>query len=194
MRANEDWRGLAGRLQLGAAALTVAERCTTLANEHFRRYHLPWDEAQALYCWGATLIKSGDRKAGDRRLNAAATGCRRHGRPISASLLFLTPTLQRSVPDSSDSPQHAAECVRAEVQSEVLVETVEHLRQVHLLSSHGLVAVHLDPRRVFLRQWVKPRKVKASGFSDSRPGPPCSRLPSKRSNAVFSGTTRTRRL
>ena len=45
----------------------------------FRRYQLPWDEAQALECWGASLIKSGDGKAGDRRLDAAATLYRRHG-------------------------------------------------------------------------------------------------------------------
>jgi len=86
MRQSEDWRGLAGRLKLGEAALAAAERRTALANEHFaqamtifRRYHLPWDEAQALECWGAMLINSGDHKTGDRRLDAAATLYRRHG-------------------------------------------------------------------------------------------------------------------
>jgi DNA-binding CsgD family transcriptional regulator len=86
MRENEDWRGLAGRLALGEGALAAADGHTTRAREHFahaiavfRRYHLPWDEAQALECWGAALIKSGERKAGDGRLDAAATLYRRHG-------------------------------------------------------------------------------------------------------------------
>jgi DNA-binding CsgD family transcriptional regulator len=82
----EDWRGLAGRLVLAEGALAGAESRTALADEHyaqaiamFRRYHLPWDEAQALECWGVTLINSGDRTTGDRRLDAAATLYRRHG-------------------------------------------------------------------------------------------------------------------
>src|SRR5499427_8585111 len=44
-------------------------------------------------------------------------------------------------------PQHATQCVRAEVQSEVLVVAVEHLRQMRLLGSDGLVTVRLEPRR-----------------------------------------------
>src|SRR5438132_1566316 len=86
MRENEDWRGLAGRLALGEAALAAAEGRTALAHGHFtqaiavfRHYRLLWDEAQALECWGAALIRSGDRKAGDRRLDAAATLYRRYG-------------------------------------------------------------------------------------------------------------------
>jgi DNA-binding CsgD family transcriptional regulator len=65
--------------------LAVAQRKSTHAQPHFaralavfRRYRLPWDEAQALECWGIERIVSGDRKTGDRRLDAAATIYRRH--------------------------------------------------------------------------------------------------------------------
>ena len=44
-----------------------------------RHYQLPWDEAQALECWGGMLIKAGEAKEGDGRLDAAAVLYRRHG-------------------------------------------------------------------------------------------------------------------
>ena len=82
---DEDWRGLGGRLLLADALVAAAEEDTALAHEQFarartifRRYQLPWDEAQALECWGDMSIRSGDRKAGDQRLDAAATIYRRH--------------------------------------------------------------------------------------------------------------------
>ena len=71
---------------------------------------------------------------------------RRHRRPISVSPGFLAPTLQRPMPYFTYPPQNATQRVRAEVQSEVLVMAVEHLRQVGLLDSAGLVTVHLDPQ------------------------------------------------
>ena len=62
--AQQDWRGLAGRLDLASAALAASEGRNDVADRHFkeavtvfRRYRLPWDEAQALECWGTTLIK-----------------------------------------------------------------------------------------------------------------------------------------
>jgi DNA-binding CsgD family transcriptional regulator/tetratricopeptide (TPR) repeat protein len=98
MRGAEDWRGLAGRLALGEAALAAAERRSALAHGHFtgaiatfRRYQLPWDEAQALESWGAMLIRSGDRKAGDRSLTSAATIYRRHAAGYPPGSLALLP-------------------------------------------------------------------------------------------------------
>src|SRR5262249_44354408 len=44
-----------------------------------RKFQLPWDEAQALECWGTALIKAGESKLGDRRLDAAVALYRRHG-------------------------------------------------------------------------------------------------------------------
>jgi DNA-binding CsgD family transcriptional regulator/tetratricopeptide (TPR) repeat protein len=83
---HENWRGLIGRLSLAEAMMAVAERRSTHAQTHFaralavfRRYRLPWDEAQVLECWGVERIVSGDSKTGDRRLDAAATIYRRHG-------------------------------------------------------------------------------------------------------------------
>jgi ATP/maltotriose-dependent transcriptional regulator MalT len=83
---DEDWRGMVGRLALAEAVLetakgraAAAEGAFKQAIAVFRRYHLPWDEAQALECWGAALIKAGDAKLGDRRLDAAAALYRRHG-------------------------------------------------------------------------------------------------------------------
>lgn len=85
MRAGEDWRGLVGRLTLAEATLEAAEGQITAAQGTFKqaiavlgKYQLVWDEAQALECWGAALIKAGASKLGDRRLDAAAALYRRH--------------------------------------------------------------------------------------------------------------------
>src|SRR3954464_4517520 len=69
-----------------------------------------------------------------------------HRCPVSAALALLAPTLQRPEPCLLDSAPHRTQRVDTEVQSEVLVEAVEHFRQVRLLSSDGLVAVRLGPR------------------------------------------------
>src|SRR2546428_10902936 len=63
------------------------------------------------------------------------------------SVGFRPPRYNRPLPSVLTPPQHAIQCVRAEVQSEVLVVAVEHLRQMRLLDSDGLVTVRLDPRR-----------------------------------------------
>jgi DNA-binding CsgD family transcriptional regulator len=86
MLAGEDWRGLVGRLALAEAMLEAAPGRSAAAQGTFkqaiavlRHYQLPWDEAQALECWGAVLIKEGEPKLGDRRFDAAAALYRRHG-------------------------------------------------------------------------------------------------------------------
>ena len=53
--------------------------CSDRRLRTLRHYQLPWDEAQALECWGVMLIKAGEAKQGDRRLDAAAVLYRRHG-------------------------------------------------------------------------------------------------------------------
>jgi DNA-binding CsgD family transcriptional regulator len=82
---DQDWRGLRGRLLLAEAAVAAAELRLTDAHTRFaeatalfRRYRLPWDEAQAVELRGTIAIKSGDSQAGDRYLDAAATIYRRH--------------------------------------------------------------------------------------------------------------------
>ena len=86
LRDGEDWAGLLGRVALAEAAIGAAEGQTAAAQGVFRQavgtlrhYQLPWDEAQALECWGVMLIKAGEAKQGDRRLDAAAVLYRRHG-------------------------------------------------------------------------------------------------------------------
>ena len=86
LRVGEDWAGLLGRVSLAEAAIGAAEGQTAAAQSMFkqavgtlRHYQLPWDEAQALECWGVMLIKAGEAKQGDRRLDAAAVLYRRHG-------------------------------------------------------------------------------------------------------------------
>jgi DNA-binding CsgD family transcriptional regulator len=83
---DQDWRGLRGRVLLAEAAVAAAELRMIDAHTRFaeatavfRRYRLPWDEAQALELRGTITIKSGDSRAGDRYLDAAATIYRRHG-------------------------------------------------------------------------------------------------------------------
>jgi ATP/maltotriose-dependent transcriptional regulator MalT len=86
LRDGEDWAGLLGRVALAEAAIGAADDHTAAALGAFRQavgtlrhYQLPWDEAQALECWGVMLIKAGEAKQGDRRLDAAAVLYRRHG-------------------------------------------------------------------------------------------------------------------
>jgi DNA-binding CsgD family transcriptional regulator len=54
----EDWRGLAGRVQLAEAVVAAARRDSEAASGHFKaavdtfqRLSLPWDEAETLELW-----------------------------------------------------------------------------------------------------------------------------------------------
>jgi DNA-binding NarL/FixJ family response regulator len=73
--SGEDWRGLAGRVALGEAALALAERRLTSAAgrvtraiEVFRRYALPWDEAEAQELRSRVLAAAGERGEAVRSL------------------------------------------------------------------------------------------------------------------------------
>jgi class 3 adenylate cyclase/tetratricopeptide (TPR) repeat protein len=75
----EDWRGLVGRVALaeGAAAgregrLDEATAHFTRAVEVFRRYSVPFEEADAFVTWGRTLLAAGDGAAALARLEEAA--------------------------------------------------------------------------------------------------------------------------
>lgn len=64
----EDWRGLAGRVALARAALAAAEGDLEKAEPHFRRaieifkrFTLPWDEAEAFRVWGYSLLRAHQR-------------------------------------------------------------------------------------------------------------------------------------
>ena len=86
LAAGEDWRGLAGHVALAEAAtlalaghLPSAETRFERAVAIFRRYALPWDEAEALYIWGRALLAAGRISAGGEKLAAALAMYQRHG-------------------------------------------------------------------------------------------------------------------
>ncbi len=86
MAPGEDWRGLAGRVALAEGAVAAAQRRLGKAEplfekaiETFRRYTLPWDEAEALHLWGRGLLSTGERARGIEKLDAAIDIYRRHG-------------------------------------------------------------------------------------------------------------------
>jgi class 3 adenylate cyclase len=79
-------RGLHGLLLLAEGAYAVVEERHTEADRFFedalavfRRYELPWDEADALHCWGRALIERGQRSRGLDLLDTALRLYRTHG-------------------------------------------------------------------------------------------------------------------
>ena len=74
----EDWRGLHGRVTLGAAAtaacrgdLASAETAFAEAVSIFHRFGLPWDEAEALHRWGRARLEGDDRSGAQEKLGRA---------------------------------------------------------------------------------------------------------------------------
>lgn len=76
----EDWRGTGGQVLLAEAALAAsnhqleeADGLFEQAIEVFRRYHLPWDEAEAFETWGDALAAAGRRlrRAALQKIDAA---------------------------------------------------------------------------------------------------------------------------
>lgn len=84
----EDWHGATGQLLLAEAALAAfdrrleeAEEIFEQAVEVFRRYRLPWDEAEAFEAWGEALAAKGRRlrRAALEKIDAALDIYRAHG-------------------------------------------------------------------------------------------------------------------
>src|SRR5262249_50455748 len=80
----------------------------------------------------ATLRWLDPRLCQSRRWKLEPRFCRQRC-PIRAPLRLLTPTLQRPSPGLSGPPPDAVQRLPAEVEPEVLVEAVEHFRQMCLL-------------------------------------------------------------
>jgi class 3 adenylate cyclase len=84
LAGGEDWRGAVGHVALAEAAVLdgspaeASEQFRT-AIEVFRRYSLPWDEAEARYRFGRALLASGDRAGAVETLAGALDLYRRHG-------------------------------------------------------------------------------------------------------------------
>jgi class 3 adenylate cyclase/tetratricopeptide (TPR) repeat protein len=86
LAGGEDWRGLAGRVDLARAAALVAEDQPETAEGAFaeatgifRRLGLAWDEAEALQRWGQARLQSGDRTGAQEKLGQALEVYRRAG-------------------------------------------------------------------------------------------------------------------
>ena len=83
---NEDWRGLVGRLALAGGAVLSAEGAVddaeasfAAAVEIFRRFSLPWEEAEAERRAGLLRLHTGDRPGAVQRFAGAIEVYRRHG-------------------------------------------------------------------------------------------------------------------
>ena len=82
----EDWRGLVGDVARAEAVVAAAEgkneeaeRQFEKAVEIFRRYHVPFEEAEALHYWGRALNASGEHGRANDKLDAAIEIYRRCG-------------------------------------------------------------------------------------------------------------------
>jgi DNA-binding CsgD family transcriptional regulator len=82
----EDWRGLAGHVDLAEAVVLAAEGRLDEATVLFessvatmRRYGVPWDEAEALRAWALALARAADYVRSRDLLAAAADVYRRIG-------------------------------------------------------------------------------------------------------------------
>jgi tetratricopeptide (TPR) repeat protein len=86
MAAGEDWRGLAGCVARAEGALAAAQGRFREADDRFaqsveifRRYQVPFEEAETLHYWGRAQLLAGDQRIALEKLDAAADLYRRHG-------------------------------------------------------------------------------------------------------------------
>jgi DNA-binding CsgD family transcriptional regulator len=82
----EEWRGLAGQLQLAEGVVALAAEALPEADRHFQRcietYQrsaFPWGEAEAQLLWGRGLRTAGDTASATHKLRAAEAIYRRCG-------------------------------------------------------------------------------------------------------------------
>src|SRR5205814_7644872 len=86
LAGGEDWRGLAGRIELAQAAALVAgegfeaaEAAFVGATGNFHRLGLVGDEAEAQQRWGQARLKVGDRTGAQEKLSQSLEVYRRAG-------------------------------------------------------------------------------------------------------------------
>jgi tetratricopeptide (TPR) repeat protein len=82
----EDWRGLAGHLARAEAAVLATAGKLDEANARFecavatfRKFVLPWEEAEALFIWGRALLDAREISSADRKFDSALEIYRRVG-------------------------------------------------------------------------------------------------------------------
>ena len=78
LAAGEEWRGLAGRVALAEAVVVAAGGDPAAAaarfeqaRQTFRRYTLPWEEAESLHLWGRALLAAGETQQALEKFDAA---------------------------------------------------------------------------------------------------------------------------
>jgi tetratricopeptide (TPR) repeat protein len=83
---SEDWRGLGGHLARAEAAVATGEGKLDAALAGFesavtifRKYALPWEEADTLQRWGRALTAAGQNDRAAEKFDAAIEIYRRHG-------------------------------------------------------------------------------------------------------------------
>jgi tetratricopeptide (TPR) repeat protein len=83
---SEDWRGLGGHLARAEAAVAAGEGKLDAALAGFesavtifRKYALPWEEADTLQRWGRALTAAGQNDRAAEKFDAAIEVYRRHG-------------------------------------------------------------------------------------------------------------------
>ena len=86
MAGGEDWRGLAGHIVRAEAVVAAAEGRFETAHEQFanaveiyRRYQVPFEEAETLHYWGRALLAAGSSVQAVEKMDAAMELYRRHG-------------------------------------------------------------------------------------------------------------------
>jgi tetratricopeptide (TPR) repeat protein len=86
MAAGEDWRGLAGHVARAEGAVAAAEGRFDAADSSFakaveiyRRYRVPFEQAEALHYWGRALAQCGDQGGALEKFDGALDLYQRHG-------------------------------------------------------------------------------------------------------------------
>ena len=86
MAAGEDWRGIAGLVDLAESVVACADGSHGDAQQGFRRsfevfnhYDLPYLQADTLYYWGQALASAGERDQSEAKFESAIDIYRRHG-------------------------------------------------------------------------------------------------------------------
>jgi tetratricopeptide (TPR) repeat protein len=86
MAAGEDWRGMAGLVDLAESVVACADGGHTDAERGFRRslevfihYDLPYLQADTLYYWGQALASAGERDQSEAKFESAMDIYRRVG-------------------------------------------------------------------------------------------------------------------
>lgn len=146
----EDWRGFAGCIALAMAVIEAADRrfeAATLgfdeAQATFRRYTLPWHEADTLFAWGRAPQAAGDDASAADKLSAALAIYERYGagEPWQRRIR----TVLRQVPGRSEPAMYPDGLTAREVEVLQLIAVGKSSREIAdtLTIAEGTVERHV---------------------------------------------------